>query len=230
MDDVSAQDITLPKMLLMQGLSKLVSSGEARMGEIRDSLTRDLLGGQCGKEMKPVSFIPVHLTMLWTVFEKRAGKDVWVGTEPMTAHNHDLPINEVKNGIEIRRDRTMNVIALRPEDIKAGEAFPYVISFRRYSFPAGKDLAAYGTKLKMTKKPLAYFTFQLESEKQENEKGVFFKYILKKERVSTPEEISEAKNWFDIVSKVKVKVDDSDLESETSDTANSGSSSETIHV
>src|SRR3954471_23034774 len=57
MPKLTAQDVVLPKILAMQGMSKLVTDGVAVMGEFRDSLNNVVLG-----DLKnPIEFIPFHL-------------------------------------------------------------------------------------------------------------------------------------------------------------------------
>jgi hypothetical protein len=214
-EGLHGSDLLVPKMLLMQGLSKLVADGAASPGQIRDSLTGDLFGGKTGKDVKPVEIIAFSSFRTWVIFEKKNGKDEYVKTIPITPENEGLAITEVVNGVEVRRDKCLNFYVLRPEDIKDGSAFPYLISFRRTSGRAGKKLATFAAKLRVFKKPLASKVMMLSVESMENDKGKFFGLDISQGRDSTPEEIKEAFQWHEALKTATVRVDDSDLKTET---------------
>lgn len=211
-ENVSGQDLLVSKLLVMQGLSKLVSDGDANVGQIRDSLEGKLLGG---KE-KPVDVIAFTSFRTWVIFEKIDGKDEYVKTEPMTPDNENWLGNEIVGGVEIRRDRCLNFYVLRPEEIKEGMAFPYLVSFRRTSSQAGKKLSTFAAKLKAFGKPMAAKVVSLSVQAMENDKGKFFGFDVNITRDSTEAEIAEAKKWYLTLKTAKVTVDDSDLKKNAS--------------
>ena len=63
---VDSSDIVVPRLLLAQGISAAVAEGNAKMGDIRNSLTGVVLGGP----NQPVTFIPITLKKYWKRFEK----------------------------------------------------------------------------------------------------------------------------------------------------------------
>jgi len=207
-ENVDAADIIVPKILLMQGLSKLVAADEAKQGEFRDSLTGALLGGKD----KPLEFIPFHSTKTWVVFEQAVGgKAEYKETVPMTAHNKDWATEEQSSGGTVRRDRCLNYYVLLLDDIKSGTYMPYMLSFRRTSYTAGRKLATIFAKLKMFKEPPASRVFTLSSRLEKNDLGQFYVADVGEKRRSSSEEMDAALNWYRVVRTASVVVDDSDL-------------------
>lgn len=221
-EGITHSEITVPKMLVMQGLSKLVADGEATVGQIRDSLTGVLLGGKVSsKEDKAVNIIPFYSFRTWVVSKLNGEKWVFARQEPITAANEHAALEDIENGIRIRRDKTLNFYVMRPEDVASGEAFPYLLSFRRTSSPAGKNLSTYIFKSGMVRskefpngKPPAATVFALSVEKQENDKGTFFVPKIAVTRNSSAEEIQACFEWHQLLSQTTVKHDDRDLMSE----------------
>lgn len=206
-EGVQASDILIPKLLVMQGLSKLVADGQAHVGQIRDSLNGELLGGK-EKAMEVIAFSSFRT---WVIFEKRNGKDEYVKTERITAENENWPINEVVGGVEVRRDKCLNFYVIRPEEIKQGMAFPYLISFRRTSMQAGKKLSTFAAKLNAFKLPLASKVINLSVTAQENDKGKFFVFDVAMGRAASTAEVQEAFKWYQTLQTAQVRHDDSDL-------------------
>lgn len=228
-EGITTQEITIPKMLVMQGLSKFVADGEAAVGQIRDSLTGELLGGQVNaKEEKAVNVIPFYSFRTWVVSRLNGEKWEYARQEPITALNENLALEDIENGTRIRRDKVLNFYVMRPEDVANGSAFPYLLSFRRTSTPAGKNLSTYIFKSGMVKtkefpngKPPAATVFSLTVEKQENDKGKFFVPKIAVARNSTMEEIHACYEWHQIISKSTVKHDDRDLTADAETVAGS---------
>lgn len=222
---LDGQDMIIPKLHLMQGLSKKVASGEASVGQIRESLENKLMGGRVDPKKNPeaVEIIVFSTFKTWILTEKKAGaqKFEYAGTEAFTAENADRPRQgqrKNKEGVmvDFEDNLSLNYYVLTTKDIADGIAFPYVVSFRRTSMQAGKTLATMLQMMKRANKPSAANIFELNIEAMSNEKGDFFGFSIAKGRESTPQEVAIAKEWYDIVqkNKDKIKVDDSDLREE----------------
>jgi hypothetical protein len=210
--ELSAQDILIAKVLLMQFMSEKVTEGVALAGDFRDSVTDDLLGSF----KAPMEFIPFHLTKTFIEF-KEEGQDkkfvriVPINSNPMSKdYNDELPYEEVINGERILRDRTMNVYVLDPNN---PEMPPRIISFRRSSLKAGKQLATgmYVRNASSKLPPYAYI-WQLAARLESNDKGKYYVFEAK----STPKLIDASmigaiKFWTKQVSTNKVREDISDI-------------------
>jgi hypothetical protein len=217
-EELGAGDFLVPKLLLMQGLSQLVTDGEAQQGQIVDSITNDVLGGITNiktKECKVLDLIAFQSFKSWVEFVKDGDNWEYRATYPMTKENQSLLMEEVLAGETIRRDKCLNFYVLRPDQIESGEAFPYVISFRRTSMKAGKKLATIAAQLRaLGNKPLAFKHFELSVIPLENDKGSFWGYDLKAGKTSTEKELTKAFEWYKTLQTVEVKIDDKDLVSD----------------
>lgn len=214
-EELGAGDFLVPKLLLMQGISQLVAEGEAQQGQVIDSITNDVVGGITNiktKECKALDLIAFHSFKSWVEYRKEGDNWEYQATYPMTKENATLETEEVVEGETIRRDRCLNFYVLRPEQIAKGEAFPYVISFRRTSMKAGKKLATIAAQLRaLGNKPLAFKHFELSVVQMENDKGTFWGFDLKAGKQSTTDELNEAFKWYKTLQTVEVKIDDKDL-------------------
>jgi hypothetical protein len=209
-EDIRQEDIIVPKILIMQGLSKMVSDDNvgAKLGEFRDSLDGKLLGST----KDAVEFVPFRIQKSWTLSEEVNGKMEYCGTEPVTPENVGAEWDYEEKGQKKRRDQTLTVFALRPSEIKEGAAFPYAIVFKRTSYTAGRKLMTAFAKLSALGQPAAAKVFALSATKTENEKGTYFVLDVREARTSTKEELAAGYQWYQTVTQQgsKVKVDDAD--------------------
>jgi len=218
-ENIDASDILIPRILLMQGLSEYVADDKAQMGDIVLSTTGEKVGGKD----KPMSFIPICHSKAWVLSEKVGQKYEFRGTEPLTPSNNELPLEFQTQGIMWRRDRCLNFYVVLPEHIQRekmaiekaskGELpdpndalLPCVLSFRRTSYGTGKELVTHFSKCAHFKLPPAVSMFNLTSEKQSNDQGTFYIFKLALGGKSDAHHIQTAKQWYDIISKSKVKV------------------------
>ncbi len=131
---VTSNDIMIPKIILMQKMSKKLDTNEdLKEGDLIDSLTDEKIGGL----KNPLEIIPFHLEKVW--FRSiRKGKDFELLTiEDVTVQNEQLRYTEIKNGEEYKNEMHMRFYCLRPDDM----SLPYVIAFKGASHKKGKILA-----------------------------------------------------------------------------------------
>lgn len=216
---VLGQDIVIAKILAMQGLSDLVSEGRAKMGEMRDSLTGGLIAGI--EQM--FEFLPFHVEKFWDI-EKEDGKGnyKWDRSEPLVetpgapGYNDNLPWEYVEAGLKMKRKRRMNFYGMLASQVKSGEGVPYILAFKSTSFKEGKKLFTqmYLRNRRANLPPCAYVV-AIKGVKRENDQGKFIVPTMELGRRATPEEVQECFNWYQLIKKGDVKVDNSDLVKDT---------------
>jgi hypothetical protein len=193
---VSSKDIIIPKILCMQGLSELVVDEKAKMGDFVDSMTSEILGNYA---KKPVAFIPFHLEKIWIISKKTQGSGDFDfdSIVPVTSENEGLRYNEVVDGVEYKREYTMNFYVLRPDDM----SLPYIISFKGMSSKSGRILATqmYVRNAAAGLVPPAMI-MELSGTKDKNDKGTFITLNTKPVGESNPEQIAKAFEWYKTVS------------------------------
>jgi hypothetical protein len=209
-EGVDKRDILIPKLLVMQGLSDLVTEEKAQMGDIVDSVTGEVLGSCREKDYKPVPVIPIMTFKTWVVFKKSGnGQTEFKEIIPMTAGNENLP----REDEEFVRDRCINFYVL---NANRTDELPYLLSFRRTSYRAGAKLATYFTKCELAARrgrpvPPAARIWNLGGSKQSNDKGTFYVFDVEQAGETPKEAIQTAFEWYQTLRTQSTKVDHSDL-------------------
>lgn len=224
-ENVDASDVTIPKLLLMQGQSEFVAEGKAKLGDIVRSTTGEILGGAS----KGVEVIPLMSFKTWTILEKVGNRFEFRRVEPINADNVNEDLEWFQDGIAWRRDRCLNFYVLLPADIKREAAaleklsktgafpdpkdalLPCVLSFRRTSYGAGKSLSTHFLQAASFNRPPAVSTFTLSSKMEKNDQGTFYIFEVANSGMTAVADLAVCKKWYETITQTKVKVDDSDL-------------------
>lgn len=209
-ENMDVKDMIVPKILLMQPMSKQVTAGNATFGSFIDSLDVKKVIGNFDK---PFEMVPFGSFKTWVELHDNEFDSVF----PYTPENQDLKLEEVVGETVITRNIVLNFYVLLISDLAKQEGFPYVLSLQRTSYKAGKKLVSFAQKLKAFQKPIAAKVFTISASKQTNEKNQTWGVVdVSMGRDTTKEEITEAKRWYDVLAKVQVKVDHSDIQEEHS--------------
>lgn len=234
-EGVDANDVLVPRILLMQALSKLVSAGERNASEIIRSTTKEVLA----KKGETFEFIPFRIFKSFTIFDCSGKKPEFRSIEPVTVENMNAPLEYMVDGKNYRRDKTLNFYVLLPKDIvreqKAKEAiakgefpdtddilFPAVLSFSRSSYQAGRELATHFKKAEAFDIPPSSRVFRLGSKLASNDQGTWPIFTVEKARAAAKDELEAAKRWYDVLAKSSVRIDDVEDEAVQAPTADPG--------
>lgn len=204
--EVTANDLIIPQILTMQGLSVMVTDGNAQMGEFRDSLTGKLIGKY---DSSPFEVIPFHCQEVFAISAQQPdGSFAYHATEPIiksplkAGYNDNAPWEDqlMIDGkmTPIKRVRRYNFFVLLPSEIEAGEAvFPYFISFKSTSVKEGKKLfnMMFVRNVAAGLTPASYM-FKIAGKKEKNEKGVFIVPTVEQTAATKPEHLKLAFDWF----------------------------------
>lgn len=209
-NEMSSNDLVIPKILVQQGLSKFVTDGVAMFGDFCDSLT----GEKLGSSKAPIKFVPIYMQKIWVIAEKIAGKERPEFREviPVTPENENWPWEYEEDGKTFTRTFIRNFYALIPE--KKGMC--YIIPFKGKSARSGKILATqmYTTN-KLSQLPPAGMVMELSAIKESNDDGTFMvQYVKPVERASN-ELVKDALNWFKLIKSGKTQEDTSDYVQES---------------
>lgn len=231
---VSSQDIVIPKILPMQGLSVLVTQRKAQIGEFRDSVNNNLLGAID----QPVHVIPFYMEKSWDILLQQAdGRFKWNRSVPVVENTASPDYNdnwkweseELFNGQMTKRKniRRFNFYVMLVSEIEAGGAIPYLFSFKSTSIKEGKKLFTqmYMRNIKAGIPPAAY-TIKLGGVMQTNDKGSFVVPNYAIDRKSTDVELSECLSWIKMIKGGQVKVDTTEDDGEDTSTVGSDGTGE----
>lgn len=168
------RDLIIPKILVMQGLSKLVAEGEAKMGDIVDTAANTVIGSVREKDKKPVRFYPLQMFRYWV---KRLidsdGKLQFDSATPWTAANADMPWDIMDGEKKIGTNEETVVFAVVPEhNVDNIDEPPRLMSFRKTSLKQTKALKHHFFMCMSTRKEVPFQTaFELTGRLDKNDKG-----------------------------------------------------------
>ncbi len=215
-EGIEAADIKLPKLLLMQGISDLVTNEKALMGDIVDSITNEKLADS----KKSLGIIPIYMWKDYVIMEKIGDKFEFKSRAPYnaeTANWREFENREYKEGgVDCRRDFCMNFLVMLEKDITDPSALPYAITFKRTSLKAGQNFANFFQRAAMKKAPPCIFTLEMGSKIEKGKKGSYYVPAVNAARLTTDFASVEPtlKKWYTTFKKGAAKIDDSDIQSE----------------
>lgn len=231
--EVVASDVLIPRLLLGQGTSPMVTGRKAQLGDMVRSTTLEKLGDP----EHPVEIVPLRMVNSWINFEtaKSAGTTApaFRGMEERNASNEQLPWEFTNpEGREMFRRKAITLYALIPSDVakynaeieraaSAGEApdlnrtvLPIVVTFQSTSFKhAGKKCASFFNNVRVNAqriRTLAPFQYILTLTCKEEKKGSQVWYVFDFEPPKPLKDAAvreEAARWATIINAGAVKVD-----------------------
>ncbi len=205
---VSSQDLIIPKLLLMQNTSEYVGDGKAKLGDIVNSQTIDVIGGLD----KAVLLVPLKLYKTWRVYDMSSGQPEFKRQDAVSASNEKLPWEGVEDGKPIRRDLCMNFFVLLGSELADGTAFPCVVSFKRTSIQAGRQLATHLFKRACLGQLPYSQAIPLQVKKEKKDTNTYAVFEMGKASALSAEFIQAAKDWTERLVQITYKVDDTDEE------------------
>jgi hypothetical protein len=168
------RDLIIPKVLVMQGLSKLVAEGEAKMGDIVDTAANTVVGSVREKDRKPLRFYPLQMFRYWIKRIVDAdGKLQFDSAVPWTAGNADMPWDIMDGARKIGVNEETIVFSVVPENqIDDIDQPPRLLSFRKTSLKQTKALKHHFFMCMSTRKEVPFQTaFELSGRLDKNDKG-----------------------------------------------------------
>lgn len=240
-----AKDLLIPKLLLMQGSSKYVKEdGICKAGDLVKSTTGEVLGSVREKDYKSVKFVPIYMFKIWVKHElvkdsNGKEKQVYVETYPVTPMNTDQKwlqqVVEVdETGREITRTykntKNINFYVILEKDFGNLLSAPYVLSYRASSEKAAAIVEDWFAQCKAAKQagitegyggqlmlPFGK-VFELGGKiEKNNDDQSWFVLQTKESGQATEGVLSQAYNWYKVVSKSKhTDIDNSDIVDNTS--------------
>lgn len=186
--NLGAEDILMPKLLLMQGQSELVLEGTKAAGEIIKSTT----GETVAKKGDWLKFAPLYFSKVWRIMEKEKDKFVFRRYEDFLESEKGRPWEWVEGGTDWRADKCMNFYVLLIDDLarnqknielaKKGKLpvgdmlVPALLQFTRTSFQGGKKLATHFARAAQFNLPPYMWEMKVSSKMQKNDQGTYAVY------------------------------------------------------
>ncbi len=216
---ISAKDIIIPRIMLQQPMSEMVTAGDAAFGDLVESLSHVKMGDF----KKPLEVVPILMRKIFVEFDVTNGTDMknkkFLRVVPITPANENLPYEDEENGVKIMRDYVREFFVLPVDELDAGAAMPYTISFRRSSANGGKQLATqmYMKNMNAGKTP-ASVVVEIAAEKTTSDGNTYATLQVKPLRPAKDSYVMEAFKWLQLINQGSARVDDSSYEQEAGGT------------
>ena len=220
--DITSNEIVIPKIIPMQGQSPQVLAGDAAFGELRDTLNNDIMAAaESGKKAAvPMTFIPFHWEKYYITKVQDGAKWKFEKMEKITPAMAKLDPYECWSGADGRMYKRIFLHLFYV--LVPGKAMPYTIGFKGSSKRAGDALVTNMFVInKMNKSELAWKrspmarVMSLIPKKESKEGNTYIVLEAKPLRDSTYEEACEALQWLSSFRTSNVQVDNSDIIHET---------------
>lgn len=213
--------IEIPRILLCQGSSDAVLEGDASVGYIIDSMTREKLGSAIEREYKEVDIVPLTFSMSWRHMKFDGTQYKFHSNSIYNRDNASLPWEEIKLNPETkqeerwRNDQCLNFFVLLKDKIDDILATPYMVTFARTSFKAGKKLSSHFAKCQRAASlghfiPPALQTFKLGGKLEKGDHNFYVFRIIPGEKTSD-KHLQIAKSWIPQLASSNIKVDEEEF-------------------
>lgn len=209
---VDQADILIPKLLLMQGTSKLVQKELVAMGSVIDSVTKE----EVITKSETLEIIPLTTFKSIDVSLRKPGEKQFkfVQTLPFDGKTALLAKEEETSEGTVQRMHAINVYVLRRDQINDPSAMPYLIKFKSTGYKIGKEMVNHFTKSNMLKKNPYHKTLILGVDRESNDENTWYVFSLKSGKVFDRSVdgpiLAACKEWAKITLAGSVKVDSSD--------------------
>lgn len=217
-EEASASDIIVPRMLLMQGMSKWVPDHFSQ-GDIINSVEETLLA----KRGETVSIIPFILKKTWQIFTQESPPQ-WVREEPWNEANDALEWEfeeeDADRGVvQLKRQRQYGFYAFVVKDEVDPFPIPVLVNFRSSAgFKEGKKIASHFSMMKGMNQPGFNVVWNISSESVKDGDKSYQKFVVKKGRMTTKEEAQPILQWLKLMQTAADKIKDHDVD-DTADIA-----------
>lgn len=197
--ELTTDDVLVPRILLVQKMSDMVDKFQAREGEFRDSVSGELLGSETQPlEVVIFSVFQTHVVMKYS----DRGKLEFDRIEPVTPENANLPWRTDTE----ERSHTYNFYLLRALGEQTAGELPYILSLNRSSRRSAQRLNTVFMKLKRVNKPSASQVISFKSRREQNDHGSWMSVDWEIKREATIDELIAARQWHDDIAKRRVNV------------------------
>jgi hypothetical protein len=217
--DFNPEDVVLPRLLLMQGMSGIVGDGNAVMGDIVSSLT----GEKLGDKNSPVGILPLTMFKTCVTILKEGGN--FVESRPMGNFEKLAQLEGVYQGVRekfkgqaVRYYQQLNFYVLTAKSIEDGMVLPALIGFRSTSLNAGKKLNSHFLWAAMNRAKPFSKVLSLSCSLQKNADGKpYYTFDIGKSVSATAAQIEQGEVWASMLASnaSTIKVDEEDKTAET---------------
>lgn len=214
---IDPKDMLIPRLLIMQGLSKYVAEERAQSGEIVNSVTAEVLGGK-GKWLK---FVPLTTYKTVRMYEIVDGKKKLSSEENWNATKHaNLQWDQVIDGKPFRAVECLYFYLFLEKDLENPSGLPYLARYESTQKSQAKKLITHFMQMDMMGVEPYFGTLEITTQKTQNKEGQPF-YIpdFKPSGTTDAKHAKKLSDWVDLITKNQVQIDDSEDDTDSATAA-----------
>lgn len=201
---VSSSDVVIPRLRQMQSMSKEVTDGDRKLGDIVDTSA-----GEVVADFKTTfDFLPFHLHKVWLRTVHNGSRYAYDKDDSNCCIEDVTPANENRSwevtidGKQYKNEKIFQFYGVRPEDM----SIPYIVSYKSTSMKAGRELV---TQMYIKNRAAGLTpcgkVISIGSTKVSNTKGTYAVMANKVGRNATNEEVMKCLEWFKAVQSGEAK-------------------------
>jgi len=211
LEGIEQSDLVLPKLWLMQAISKLVAEEEKFVaGNIVNSLTAELVDAD--NTNGPIDVVPIMMKKVWYEYETVGNKEELsriFDHGPTTASLTPGPVQ----GTALFLRRAIQFFVMISKEVEGGPALPAMMNFMKTNYQTGKKLITFTVQSGMLKQPIWGTAYQFAAKKQTNDHGTFYVWDLVGKRKATADESKASAEWYNILKASKVQQETASVDS-----------------
>lgn len=206
---VDSEDLLIPRIMLMQKVSKKVEEEEAKVGEFRDNVENKLFGD---KKTNLIIAPVMPIKKIWCVSVKDNQENVVSYRE--IPYDQTLPEQEVVEEGKLERVKALQLFCLPMDELEANvkadaKPIPYVMVFKSSSYYAGRQVYQTQFQNKNLNIPPFARAIEISSNQATSKKGghTFYKMEVKKtEEITDIKKLALLDSLYDDLASVNVKI------------------------
>lgn len=206
-ENFEIKDLVIPRIRLLQGLSKAVTDGVGKLGHFQDSLTNEVLGDA-------IEIVLIGMKNGAVYFKPGKGMvcksdDGIVSVEG--AQCAECPYGEYWGKFKPNKQPpacsgAKEFVVLKRSSIKENP-YPMLLSFIKTSYGMGKRLASMA---RLSGEDLFARSYTIGSEKVQNDRGTFSKFTIRQNGRLGSDELGIVETWFEMMQKINVRSHEDD--------------------
>ena len=205
-DNFTNDDLIIPRLRLLQGLSQAVVDGIGSIGQWQDSLTGEILGDSVeivllGKKNGAVMFENGSMACKSDDGQINMHGDLCSSCPHGCYHGQEWKDGEAPPACA----STIDFTCITRKTLSGDEIRPIVMSFSKTAYKVGRKLASMA---RFSGKDIFACAYKLSSEKVKKPKGTIAVPIVTPAGRLSAEDLAHAENWYNMFGKGSVKVHD----------------------
>lgn len=201
---VEVGDLVIPLVQLMQGTSALVGDDKAKLGDIVNMQTEEVLGSVT----TPIKILPLKMFKTLRTYDVTDNGFKFLHEEPLTPANEKMDGEGTEGDIPVKRYHTMNFFVLLKSDLEKQEGFPCLVRFRSTGMNAGRALATHLYKrVHLRKLPYSQFV-ELACRKEKKDTATYAVFSIGKPENASDTDMKAAEEWLATLATKSYKIDD----------------------